>query len=97
MVPVQQGPFYACELRLSLIGLTACGPAVDSEARILNQGQNPVPGLYGAGECVGGVIGKVYVGSGNSIANCLVYGRVAGRNAAALARDDAALTTLAGR
>jgi fumarate reductase flavoprotein subunit len=86
MVPVEQGPFYACELRLSLIGVTCCGPAIDFEARILDSGQNPVLGLYGAGECTGGVIGKIYVGSGNSIANCLVYGRVAGRNGAALAR-----------
>ncbi|AWK73888.1 hypothetical protein CBI38_22330 [Rhodococcus oxybenzonivorans] len=89
MRPVETGPFYACELRLSLIALTACGPAVDSEARVLSSNQHPVPGLFAAGECAGGVIGKMYVGSGNSIANCLTYGRIAGRNAAALARDTA--------
>jgi succinate dehydrogenase/fumarate reductase flavoprotein subunit len=85
MRPVETGPFYACELRLSQIGLTACGPAVDAEARVLDGGQRAVLGLFAAGECVGGVIGKVYVGSGNSIANCLAYGRIAGQNAAALA------------
>ncbi|CAI7979684.1 Fumarate reductase/succinate dehydrogenase flavoprotein domain protein [Frankia sp. Hr75.2] len=85
MVPIEQGPFYGCELRLSLIALTACGPAIDSESRVLDNGQNPVPGLFAAGECTGGTIGSLYVGSGNSISNCLVYGRIAGRNAAALA------------
>ncbi|MEU1275464.1 FAD-dependent oxidoreductase [Streptomyces sp. NPDC005799] len=89
MRPVDQGPFYGCELRLSMTGLTACGPAVDSEARVLRGDQRPVPGLFAAGECTGGVIGKVYIGSGNSIANCLAYGRVAGRNAAHLGDDTA--------
>ena len=86
MRPVEQGPFYGCELRLSLLALTSCGPAVDSEAQVLSSDQRPVPGLFAAGECTGGVIGKVYVGSGNSISNCLTYGRIAGRNAARLVR-----------
>ncbi|XVQ14957.1 FAD-dependent oxidoreductase [Spirillospora sp. CA-255316] len=83
MRPLEQAPFYGCEMRLSLIALTACGPAIDAEARVLRGGQQPVPGLFAAGECAGGVIGKIYIGSGNSIANCLAYGRIAGRNAAA--------------
>lgn len=89
MRPVERGPFYGCELRLSLTGLSACGPAVDAEARVLGGDQQPVPGLFAAGECTGGVIGKVYVGSGNSIANCLAYGRIAGRNAAERGGDSA--------
>ena len=89
MRPIEQGPFYGCELRLSLIALTSCGPAVDSEAQVLSSNQQAVPGLFAAGECTGGVIGKVYVGSGNSISNCLAYGRIAGRNAARLVRGTA--------
>lgn len=85
MVPVEQGPFYGCEMRLSQFPLTACGPAIDSDARVLDVGQKPVAGLFAAGECTGGVIGTLYVGSGNSISNCLVYGRVSGRSAAARA------------
>ena len=90
MRPVEQGPFYGCELRLSLIALTACGPVIDSEARVLGGDQNPLRGLFAAGECAGGVIGKVYIGSGNSVANCLAYGRIACRNAARLGRGAAA-------
>ncbi|XVQ14978.1 FAD-dependent oxidoreductase [Spirillospora sp. CA-255316] len=90
MVPVEQGPFYGCEMRLSLIALTACGPAIDADSRVLDSGQVPVPGLFAAGECTGGAIGSLYVGSGNSIANCLVYGRIAGRSAAGVTRGAAA-------
>ncbi|EFC86815.1 FAD-dependent oxidoreductase [Parafrankia sp. EUN1f] len=92
MVPVAQAPFYGCELRLSLIALTACGPAIDPDARVLDNGQAHVRGLFAAGECTGGTIGSLYLGSGNSIANCLVYGRIAGRNAAGLARGAADAT-----
>lgn len=88
MHAIETGPFYACELRLSQIGLTACGPAVDDEARVLRSDQHAIPGLFAAGECTGGVIGKVYLGSGNSISNCLTYGRIAGRNAAELAKNN---------
>merc|ERR1719377_3178 len=41
----------------------------------------PVPGLYVAGEAAGGVHGNNRLG-GNSLLDCVVYGRVAGRYAA---------------
>ena len=42
----------------------------------------PIPGLYAAGESTGGVHGAVRLGSVSSI-TCLVFGRIAGKNAAA--------------
>ncbi|MCY4426032.1 MAG: hypothetical protein OXC05_03240 [Halieaceae bacterium] len=36
---------------------------------------------YAAGECTGGIM-KYYLGGGNSLLNCFVYGRIAGKNAA---------------
>jgi len=83
--PVATPPFYASPLRLNQISLTATGVRVDHEARVMHETSRSIPGLYAAGECAGGVLGGVYVGSGNSLANCSVYGRVAGRNAAAYA------------
>jgi len=38
--------------------------------------------LFAAGESVGGVVGPRYVGSGNSYANCVTFGRIAGASAA---------------
>ena len=42
-----------------------------------------IPGLFAAGEAAGGVMGPRYVGGGNSISNAIVFGRLAGRAAAA--------------
>jgi fumarate reductase flavoprotein subunit len=83
--PLATAPYYATELRLSVLCLTSTGLRIDREARVINHGSRPVPGLFAAGECTGGVLGGIYVGSGNSYTNCLVYGRIAGRNAAARA------------
>jgi succinate dehydrogenase/fumarate reductase flavoprotein subunit len=41
----------------------------------------PIPGLYGAGEVTGGVHGAVRLGS-CAVLDCLVFGRIAGKNAA---------------
>ncbi|HVW31036.1 MAG TPA: FAD-dependent oxidoreductase [Acidimicrobiia bacterium] len=78
-------PFYGAELRLSILALTAKGLRIDADARVLDRAGTPIRGLFAAGECTGGVLGDVYVGSGNSYANCVVFGRVAGRSAGTLA------------
>jgi fumarate reductase flavoprotein subunit len=75
-------PFYGAELRLGIVCLTSKGLRIDADARVLDRSGTPIPGLFAAGECTGGVLGDVYVGSGNSFANCLVFGRTAGRSAA---------------
>jgi fumarate reductase flavoprotein subunit len=56
---------------------------IDSQARVLNDIGEVIPGLYGAGECTGGIIGDRYVGSGNSLSNGATFGRIAGRAVAA--------------
>lgn len=80
--PVESGPFYAAQLRLATVCLTSVGPAIDRDARVVGT-SGPVPGLLAAGECTGGTLGDRYVGTGNSWINCVVFGRVAGRTAAA--------------
>lgn len=86
--PIQTPPFYATELRLAHVPLTGAGLRIDADSRVLAKGASPVPGLYAAGECTGGVLGQVYVGSGNSLTMGLVFGRVAGRSALAHSRAD---------
>jgi len=87
MRPIATPPFYATELRLYMLGLTSVGPRIDADARVLDQRSRPIPGLYAAGECSGGVLGPCYAGSGNSLANASTFGRVAGRTASADARS----------
>jgi fumarate reductase flavoprotein subunit len=80
--PVRTPPFYGCPLHLGILALTGEGLAIDAGAHVLDRAGAEVPGLYAAGECAAGVLGTAYVGSGNSIAACLVFGRTAGAGAA---------------
>jgi fumarate reductase flavoprotein subunit len=80
--PVREPPFFAVEMRPSTVCFTAYGLRIDRDARVLDLASRPVPGLYAAGECTGGVVGAQYVGSGNSYANITVFGRIAGEAAA---------------
>jgi len=56
------------------------GIAIDNEAHVLNQDGSPIPGLFAAGEVTGGVHGKNRLG-GNSLLECVVFGRRAGQSA----------------
>ena len=85
LVPLSTGPFYAAEVRPATVCSTAFGLRITPEAEVLDRADQPIPGLFAAGECTGGVVGAQYVGSGNNYANCTVVGRIAGAAAAAWA------------
>jgi fumarate reductase flavoprotein subunit len=72
------------EIRPAIVCLTSTGLRIDSSARVLDPRDRLIPGLFAAGETTGGVLGERYIGGGNSIANAIVFGRIAGRAAAAL-------------
>jgi len=63
------------------IHYTMGGLEIDAEARVLRENGDPIPGLYAAGEVTGGVHGDNRLG-GNSLLECVVFGRVAATNAA---------------
>jgi fumarate reductase flavoprotein subunit len=79
---LRQPPFYAVRVTPGLVALTGCGLTIDASARVLDEGGEPIPGWFAAGETTGNVLGDMYIASGNSLANCVVYGRVAGNSAA---------------
>jgi fumarate reductase flavoprotein subunit len=81
--PLKKPPYYGVELRLGTVALTAAGLRIDASTHVLAPSGRIIRGLFAAGECVGGVIGDRYMGNGNSLANCLTFGRIAGRSAAA--------------
>lgn len=58
------------------------GLFVDERSRVLAPSKEPIAGLFAAGEVAGGVHGRNRLG-GNSLLDCVVYGRVAGDEAAA--------------
>jgi len=53
---------------------------INAQAQVINLEGNIIKGLYAACEVTGGVHGTSRLGS-CSIADCLVFGRIAGKNA----------------
>lgn len=91
LFPLKDAPFYAVEVRPTVIGLTAAGLEIDVRGQVLDLHQRPIPGLYAGGEVLGCIHGKRYAGSGNSIASAVIWGRTAGAaaaNSAGYARSD---------
>jgi flavocytochrome c len=63
------------------------GLAIDADARVLSAATGePIGGLYAAGEVCGGVHGENRL-AGNSLLECIVFGRTAGRIASAASVD----------
>ena len=81
--PVRRGPFYAREVRACVIGQTGAGLNINPQARVLDEHGRVIPGLYAAGEVLGCGVGKRYFGGGMGICNAMVFGRIAGTEAAA--------------
>lgn len=81
--PIATPPFYGARIRPAIVCWTGTGLRIDPEARVLDQADRPIAGLYAAGETTGGMFGPCYAGGGASIGNAIVFGRVAGSNAAA--------------
>jgi succinate dehydrogenase/fumarate reductase flavoprotein subunit len=80
MAPFGDGPFYAIELSPSMLN-TQGGPRRNEKGQIVRPDGNPIPRLYSAGE-LGSIYSYLYQGTGN-IGECLAFGRISGRNAAA--------------
>jgi len=65
------------------IHYTMGGALITSNASVVGVEGNIIPGLYAVGEASGGVHGNNRL-AGNSLLECVVFGRIAGLNAAAV-------------
>jgi succinate dehydrogenase/fumarate reductase flavoprotein subunit len=83
--PIAASPYYAVELSPSMLN-TQGGPRRNAKSQIVRPDGSAIPRLYSAGE-LGSIYGYLYQGTGN-IGECLAFGRVSGRNAAAEAPWD---------
>ncbi len=88
MRPIATPPFYAVEVRPAIIAWTGAGLRIDSEARVIGRDERPITGLFAAGETVGSLHGDRYIGGGGSFGPSLVFGRIAGENAATRALNE---------
>lgn len=84
LLPLRTGPFTAVPVFPVTVNVTGAGLRIDDEARVVGADGRPVPGLFAAGECVGGLLGPLYMGSGNALALATGVGRLAGAGAASL-------------
>jgi fumarate reductase flavoprotein subunit len=85
LTTIETAPFYAAEVHAASFGATSAGLRIDPDARVLGADEKAIPGLYAAGETAGGILGERYVGGGNYISSAIIFGRIAGRGAAAFA------------
>ena len=77
---IRKPPFWACFAGMT-IHYTMGGLATDAKAQVLSDSGEPLLGLFAAGEATGGVHGINRMGA-NGINDAVVFGRIAGRNAA---------------
>lgn len=82
--PLDTAPFYAVKVTAG-IHHTMGGLKIDPETHVLNTDGQIIPGLFAAGEVTGGVHGGNRLG-GNAVADFVVFGRIAGEQAAAYAK-----------
>ena len=85
MEPILNKPFYGVELSPSMLN-TQGGPRRNEKGQIVRPDGTPIKRLYSAGE-LGSIYSYLYQGTGN-IGECLAFGRISGRNAAAEAPWD---------
>ena len=78
--PLDTAPFYAVKVTAG-IHHTMGGLKIDSQTHVLNTEGQIIPGLFAAGEVTGGVHGGNRLG-GNAVADFVVFGRIAGQEAA---------------
>lgn len=79
--PLVHPPYYGIRL-WPKVHYTMGGILINTKAQVINLCYQPIKRLYAAGEVTGGVHGACRLGS-LAIADCLVFGRIAGMNAAA--------------
>lgn len=74
------GPYYAILIAGGALD-TNGGPVIDARARVLHAEGHPIPGLYGAGNCIAAPMPYYYAGGG-TIAGAITFGFIAGRQVA---------------
>lgn len=77
---IDEAPFVATP-RSPALHHTMGGVKIDTETHVLSTEGTPIPGLYAAGEVTGGLHAGNRLG-GNAMTDFLVFGRIAGENAA---------------
>ena len=87
-LPIDTPPYLGYAVTCG-ITFTFGGVKIDNRGQVVTNSQDPIPGMYAAGEMVGGLFYYNYPG-GSGLCSGMVFGRLAGTSAAqdALALKD---------
>ena len=86
LFPVENPPFYACAFSASKSMLVMMGGLeCDHDLHVVNDAEEPIPGLFCAGNNQGRrfLVDYPVIVAGISLGTALTFGRLAGTNAAA--------------
>lgn len=78
--PLEKAPYYAIKVAPG-IHHTMGGVVINTRTEVLKKDNQPIPGLYAAGEVTGGLHGQNRIG-GNAVADIIIFGRQAGEQSA---------------
>lgn len=84
--PLNTAPYYAIKVTAG-IHHTMGGLKINTDTQVIGTNGRVIPGLYAAGEVTGGIHGANRLG-GNAVADFVVFGRIAGEEAAEFALGD---------
>ncbi len=79
--PIDVGPLYAVQVRPGALG-TKGGPRTTADGQVIDVDEQPIPGLYAAGNVMASAMGMTYGGGGGTLAAGMVFGFLSGRHAA---------------
>ncbi|UDQ82115.1 flavocytochrome c [Erwinia rhapontici] len=82
--PLNKGPYFAIRIAPG-VHHTMGGVTINTDTAVLDAQKQVINGAWAAGEVVGGIHGANRIG-GNAVADIIIFGILAGRNAAAYAK-----------
>lgn len=77
----EEGPYHCVLMGAGVLG-TKGGPKINTRAQVVDADNEPIPGLYGAGNCIGSPSRAAYWSGGGTLGPAIVYGYLAGLNVA---------------